>query len=180
MSFNETELIHKMKNDSREAFFILYQKYQPLVENFALSLLKNSDAAREVAQDLFIKVWDKRRTLDNVELFKAYLFKMTRNAVFDYIRRNGRSISIDDIPDKINPGDLAIDSYEPDIDSKNLMMKLLIDIDSMPDNRRKVFIMSKMLGMKNKDIADSTGLSIKTVEYHISKALKFLRKNIIF
>lgn len=177
MSFSETELILKMKNDSREAFFILYQKYQPVVENFALSLLKDSDTAKEITQNLFIKIWDRRRALDTVSSFKSYLFKMTRNAVFDYMKRYSRNVSFDEMAGRISVGDFAFES-EPDIDARNLLMKLLVILDELPENRRKIFLMSRMLGMKNGEIAESIGLSVKTVEYHISKALIFLRKNI--
>ncbi len=179
MPSNDTELIDRMKNDSREAFFILYQQYQPVVENFALSLLKDSDTAKEITQNLFIKIWDRRKLLGNVDSFQSYLFKMTKNAVLDYLKRHGRNVSFDEVSDRISLSDFMIES-EPDIDFKNLLMKLLIEIDTMPDNRRNVFIMSRLLGMKNGEIADRTGLSVKTVEYHISKALNFLRKKIKF
>lgn len=179
MLFNETELIVKMKNDSREAFFIFYQKYLPLVENFALSLVKEPDVAKEISQNVFIKIWDRRRHLDNVESFRSYLFKMTKNAVYDYFRTyRSRTVSFDDMSGKISPGDFAVEANVPDIDSKNLLMKAFVEMDRLPDKCRKIFIMSRMLGMKNKEIADSIGISVKTVEYHISSALSILRKNV--
>lgn len=180
MLFNETELIVKMKNDSREAFFIFYQKYLPLVENFALSLVKEPDVAKEISQNVFIKIWDRRRKLENVDSFKSYLFRMTKNAVYDYFRScKGRAlVSLDEMSENISLGDFSIDTGGPDIDSKNLLMKVLIEMDRLPEKCRKVFIMSRMLGMKNQEIADTLAISLKTVEYHITNALAILRKKV--
>lgn len=180
MSFNETDLINRMKNDSREAFFIFYQKYLPVVESFAFSLVKDAVVCREIAQNVFVKVWDRRKKLDNVVSFKSYLFKMTKTAVYDYFQASrSRTVSLEDISERVNVSEMfADDSSAPDIDSKNLLMKVLLEIDRLPEKCGKVFIMSRMLGMKNREIAESLGVSVKTVEYHISNALSILRKNV--
>lgn len=172
-----------MKNDSQEAFFIFYRKYLPVVEDFAFSLIKDREVSKEIAQNVFVKVWDIRKKLDEVTSFRSYLFRMTSNAVYDYFHSfQCRTVSFDDMEDAMNLSDFIVegDSQDADIDSKNLLMKVLIEIDSMPEKRRKIFIMSKILGMKNREIADSLSISIKTVEYHVSNALTILRKNIRF
>ncbi|MCM1178111.1 MAG: RNA polymerase sigma-70 factor [Bacteroidales bacterium] len=179
MPFNETELIMKMKNDSREAFFIFYQKYLPVVETFASSLVKDTGVAREIAQNVFVRIWDRRRSLDNIESFRGYLFRMTKNAVYDYFHTyRSRAVSFDDMSERIDLSGFAVEGEGPDIDSKNMLMKVLIEMDRLPAKCRKVFIMSRLLGMKNREIAESMSLSVKTVEYHISSALTILRKKV--
>ena len=179
MSSSETDLILEMKNDSREAFFIFYQKYLPVVENFAFSLVKDSEISREISQNVFIKIWDRRKKLDDIESFKSYLFRMTRNAVYDYFHSyRSRTVSFEDMSGRMNISDIIVEDKSCNIDSKNLLMKVLIEMDRLPEKCKKIFIMSRMLGMKNKEIADSLSVSVKTVEYHISNALAILRKTL--
>lgn len=180
MSFSENDLVAMMKNDSQEAFFIFYRKYLPVVEDFAFSLVKDRDISREIAQNVFIKIWDRRKKLDDVESLRSYLFRMTRNAVYDYSRScRGITVGIDDVAGSIDLSEFVIDEDSSEsIDSRNLLVKVLIEMDALPEKCRRVFIMSRMLGMKNREIADSLGVSVKTVEYHISSALATLRKNI--
>lgn len=180
MSFSENDLVAMMKNDSQEAFFIFYRKYLPVVEDFAFSLVKDRDISREIAQNVFIKIWDRRKKLDDVESLRSYLFRMTRNAVYDYFRScRGMTVGLDDVAGSIDLSEFVVDEDSSEsIDSRNLLVKVLIEMDALPEKCRRVFIMSRMLGMKNREIADSLGVSVKTVEYHISNALATLRKNI--
>jgi RNA polymerase sigma-70 factor len=183
MPFSETDLVLMMKNDSQEAFFIFYRKYLPVVDDFAYSLVKDREVSKEISQNVFVKVWDRRKKLENVESLRSYLFKMTRNAVYDYFHTyRSRTVSLDDMAEAVDLSDLMVeeDRSDSDLDFKNMFMKMLIEMDRLPEKSRKIFVMSKMLGMKNKEIAESLSCSVKTIEYHISNALSFLRKNINF
>lgn len=178
---NEKLLIEKMKNGSSDAFFIFYREYLPIVSDFAWSLVKDSDAANEIAQNVFVKVWDRRGRLGEVESFRSYLFKMTSNAVYDYFHQtyNCKSVSLESVAGGIDVADLMTDTdLSRDIDSRDLLIKVLIEIEKLPEKSRKVFLMSRMMGMKNREIADKLHVTVKAVEYHITRSLAILRKNI--
>lgn len=147
--FEEKKLVSALKNGSYEAFDALYMAYSPLVERFAYALLKNRSEVEDLSQNVFLKLWEIRSRLDSVNSFRSYLFTMVRNAIMDVLSS---------------------------IDARKMGLIINMAVSLMPEQRRKVFMMSRKEGASHKEIAASLGISVKTVEYHISKALSTLRE----
>lgn len=170
----ERRLIDELSYGSYEAFDALYMQYSPLVERFAYALLKNKQEVDDVSQSLFLKLWEVRGKLTDVKSLRSYLFIMCRNAVMDALARRKVTVASASFPDTVLK-DVASESIIERIDSQNLMVMIDLAVSVMPEQRRSVFTLSRKYNMSHKEIAEKLGISVKTVEYHISKALSSLR-----
>jgi RNA polymerase sigma-70 factor (ECF subfamily) len=141
--------------------------YRPLCLYAMHYLYGNIDNAEDVVEDCFVKLWEHQP--DNP---KSFLYTTVRNACIDRLRKS-KCVPID-----IEPKD--IEGYITDEEAQDRSereAKLWVAIDRLPERCRQVFLMSKRDGMKYKEIAESLGISERTVEHQVSKALKELRGN---
>jgi len=170
----ERRLVHDLSEGSYEAFDELYMQYSPLVERFAYALLKNRTEVDDISQNLFLKLWEMRGKLTDVRSLRSYLFTMTRNAVLDALARRKVTVSSASFPETVLK-DVVPDTVIERIDGQNLMVMIDLAVSVMPEQRRTVFTLSRQQMLSHKEIAERLGISVKTVEYHISKALSSLR-----
>lgn len=178
IDLDDSLCLNEISNGSYEAFDTLYMRYSPLVEKFVYSLLKRQDEADDITQNIFMKIWTCRNSMSGVSSFRAYLFKMVKNAVYDAFSKRKPT---GNLFDEINLDDLVIaEDGEKKIHARDFLILMNMAVENMPEQRRKIFMMSRHDGLPNKEIAEKTGISVKTVEYHISKALAELRKIISF
>ena len=80
---DEKDILRRMSSGDSDAFRLVFLKYAPRVEAFAMKMLKNIHEAQDVSQNIFTKLWMQRRELAQVQSLNAYLFRMTRNAIFN-------------------------------------------------------------------------------------------------
>lgn len=162
-------------NLDQQLFEELFSEYFVPLTNFAKSYVKDEDAAKELAQDAFINLWQKKDEIDKDKSIKSYLFTSVRNRSLNYIRDNKKYKSeyLDIELEKSN------DFFDSDVlTTKELQDKITASINSLPEKCRKVFEMSRFEDLKYKEIAKELNISIKTVENQIGKALKTLRKDL--
>ena len=169
----DRKYLNGLANGSREAFEALYMKYAPLVERFAQALVKDASVAEDICQNVFLNLWNRRWNLPGKDNISAYLFASTRNAVADWFRRYAKAPSL-------GLEDAGLLGFDPSGDMARSEMMEAVNrcIAKMPLKRREVFLLSRAKGLKNAEIASLMGLSEKAVEYHISRALADLRKNL--
>jgi RNA polymerase sigma-70 factor (ECF subfamily) len=174
MDCDEHIILQKVSEGDAKALDVLYRRYASKVRDFAFRLLNDRTDAEDITHDIFLKVWEQRRGLGMIVSFKGYLFRMTRNAIFNtYKHRQVESKYHAEAVAKEN-------SFVPHADEKVSTDELLEMIDLavslMPEQRRRVFVMSRYENMSYNDIAEALDISPKTVQYHISVALAELRK----
>lgn len=170
---SEKEYIIRISNGDTKAFDIIFMLYYPKVKSFILGLIKDEENARDLAQDIFLKVWVNRGKIAEIEYFKSYLFQMSKNVVYDYFSKQ-QKVS-DHVPIwKIDPTDTSLIDEKIEAEDLELLVNLLIQ--NMPEQRRKVYVMSRREGLKNDEISEKLNISKRTVETHISNALKDIRK----
>jgi len=170
----DKEYLRQMAKGSTAAFESLFRLYYPKLKNFLRSLLKNEDEACDIAQDIFIKIWNKRVIFSQVGSFESYLFRMAKNAVYDYFEHNlvkERYIFIN----AFNISELDQIS-EDKIFAKDLEVLISMALEKMPDKRKNVFFLSRRMGLSNEDIANRLNIDKRTVENHITNALSDIRK----
>jgi RNA polymerase sigma-70 factor (ECF subfamily) len=167
-------LVKELSNGSVIAFNELYKHYCDLLFRFSFSLLKDKTEAEGVVQHVFIKVWEKRSTLNPELSFQGYIFKITKNYILKLIYNSlyekeqiAAPVTFDRIHAE-NPG-----SY---ITYSELKSKFRKDIRELPSQRKKVFIMSRRLNMSNMEIAENLSISVNTVKRHMNLAMKTLKK----
>lgn len=170
-SQDDLRLFTLVKNDdSVNAYSILYLRYYSALAAYA-SLLVGEAEADDVSQNVLLDFWNKRKRILIKDSLASYLFQSIRNRCLNLIKRdNLKHRMMSDL--KLELIDESVDFIHHDTSElKALINKALADL---PVEVRRTFEMSRFLGKTYKEIADETGVSVKTVEYRISQALRRL------
>lgn len=167
-------ILTNLQRGDYAAFDALYMRYAPHVEAFACCMLKNKSEAEDLAHDIFLKIWENRASLGAIKSFKSYLFKMTKNAIFDIYSHKSVRIRYEQRLTHLE--EFVSEDVSSKIASEDLLMLIELAVQQMPEQRQRVFRMSRCEGLSYQDIAQKTGTSVKTVEYHIHTALAELKK----
>lgn len=156
-----------------KAFDSLFLKYFPKVKGFCIKFFESEVDAEDIAQEVFIKIWRYKEGLAQVENINAYIYKITQNTVYSFLRNRVVTIEIDKA---IEP--LTINEIENIINTRELEEIIDFAINAMPPRQKEVFCLSRKEGISNDAIAKLLNISKRTVETHISMALATLRKAI--
>ena len=171
---SDIELIDRLKADDETAISAIYKKYWQLLYVSAYNVLKDRQACEDMIQELFIKLWKNRATIEiNVSL-KAYLYASIRYEVYRQMRSGAvRSDIFDDLPQRLQtPAD-----YE-NIEYKELIAQVSSVVGTLPQKCREVYQLSRDECLSHKQIALRLNISTKTVENHLTKALRQLRTSL--
>jgi RNA polymerase sigma-70 factor (family 1) len=169
---NDQDLIASLKRGDEIAYnYIFRQHWQPLYAQ-AYAKLQSREAAEEIVQELFMTLWEKRNELliDNIS---HYLRVALRNKCIDHIRKKIVKEKYWTYYRLFLPG--ISNPVQDTVAFNNLMDAVESGLSTMPEKTQRIFILNRLEGKSVTDIAHSTHLSVKTVEYHITKCMKFLR-----
>jgi len=181
-SLIEKKVLQNLKNGDTNAFESVFKfLYEPLV-HFADEYISDLESARNIVQNIFMRLWEKHTLVDPDSNLKSYLYMATRNACLSHMRhlrvetayfeKSLRSI------DNLQLNYDALEELNIDqIDFSQLEKLIRETIDSLPERCREVFIMSRYDEMKNKEIALKLDITVKAVEANITRALAKLREN---
>lgn len=170
-------LLQQMKQGDKKALETLFKTYYSSLIKFARNILKNTEQAEDITQDVFIKIWDKRQDLENITSFKAYLFMAVRNQCFNTLKVNERKNWLDDEPE--NYENYMSNHVEANLYAKDLNGKINEAIELLPEKCKLTFQLSRFENLSYKEIAETMNVSVKTVENQMGKALAFLRKSVL-
>lgn len=153
-----------------EALFNLH--YKPLCY-YILQFTKNMPEAEDIVQDLFIKVWTKKETIEIKTSLKAYLYRSAHNAYTDHFRKQKLREGFLDALKKEALSTQLEDDHSVMEEKSNKIKKL---INTLPPRCKEILLLNKYEGFKHREIAEKLGISIKTVEKQLSTAFKKIRK----
>lgn len=170
-----THVCEQEKKKKFEQFFILTF---PKIKAFAWKILRSEEDAEDIAQDIFVKLWDNPEIWENKKTWDSYIYMMTRNQIFNFLKRRSVELSYQEKLSQEDSPSYEFDIYDK-LYEKELQLLIKLTLDNMPEQRRRVFSMSRHNGMSNQEIADKLQLSIRTVERHIYLALQDLKKVIL-
>lgn len=172
---DEKELVMRLKQGDKAAFTVLYDQYWKKVHGFAHLYLASSVEAEEIVQDVFVKLWNMRSSVDEDKNFKGFLFIVTRNLIFNRSR-----VTFSEPFFKMTALNAIENSYEIENELIASDLKVYIDklIGNLSPRQQEVFRMSRDEQLSYREIANQLGLSERTVERHIYEALKYLKENL--
>ena len=174
-TYTDEELVSMMKTDDEKSFGILYDRYWKSALYKAYTILGSHTDAEEIVQDVFVNLWNKRHSLKLRYTFKTYISAIVRYEVYAKI---AGAKKIKDQAGIVSEGlELIDDSTRQWLEFEELRRYIELEMDALPEKCRLVFSLSRFEELSNDEIAKSLGLSKKTVEAHITKALKALREN---
>ena len=170
---HEKDLIVRLKNGDQTAFELLFHFYYPGLVMYSTQFTTDRMEAEEIVQNFFVRFWQRHQQIVPSDSLKNYLFLSVKNGSLNYLKHKK-------IEEKYirSMSELANNHliYEPDVYVETeLQEKIKNAIDLLPEKCREIFIMSRIRGLKNEEIATELNLSKRTVETQISKALKVMR-----
>ncbi|MCX6213084.1 RNA polymerase sigma-70 factor [Spirosoma sp.] len=163
--------------NAEKGFDLLFRRYFHPLCSHAARFVYSIEVAEDLVTDIFGQFWQKQLHKAVTTSFRAYLFTSVRHAAFAHLRTElGRELPTDIIPESVS----EINQLNPHQQLQYTELYLKIDalILSMPPQSQRVFVMSRFEGKKNALIAEELGISVKTVEGHITKVLAVLRQSL--
>lgn len=165
----------RIRESDSHAFAELYDRLYGPLHRFVWYILRDEDATDDVIQEVFVKLWQVRSTLDPDRSLKALLYQMARNFALNHTRTARRHVSEDvaELELGVAPDDDA------ELTARTLEDRLRVWIDELPPRRREAFCLSRFEGLSHEEIAVAMDLAPKTVNNHIVLALQTLRQRLI-
>ncbi len=161
----------------QRAFEQIYQLYSERIYGRLIRLLKDEDIADSILQDVFLRIWERRAQIDPAQPFKAYLYKIAENFVYDYFRKVARDKKL-----QVKLRAAAADYYdqiEENIFKKEYEALIGEAILKLPPQRQKVFLLCKIEGKSYEEAASLLGISISTVSNQLVKATKSVKEYVL-
>ena len=170
----DVALTKLIQRGDKKAYQELFVRYAPRIYHFSLSYLKSSTDAEELVQDVFLKIWDKRENLDQTKNVKAFIFRIAVNTIYDFVRRKNVERAFDDFA-RAREG-LSPNTTWHEVIWDEMLSNLDDLVGQMPEQRRKIFVLSREKGLSNDEIAQQLKISKRTVENQLYRAIAFLKK----
>ncbi|HTF05934.1 MAG TPA: RNA polymerase sigma-70 factor [Bacteroidia bacterium] len=171
----QTEQSELIRIGDEVVFEQIFRQFHPMLCRYAHTILKDVEAAEEIVQDVFLKIWEKRESLVITVSVKSYLYRAVHNSCLNLVDKKKKEVRMDEVPLKI-----VHQSAAPveDIQTRELEKAIAGALDQLPEQCRKVFELSRFGNMKYREIAEMLGISIKTVENQMGKALRIMREQL--
>ena len=160
----------------KPAFETLFRSFFPGLVLFAQKYVPDQDTAKEVVHNVFLNLWEKREKVDMSTPLKSYLFTSVYNRCLNSIRDQKKFDKDETVFERLNSNDF-IDATDR-LEEQELEQRIFDALQSLPEKCREVFMLNRFEGLKYGEIAEKHGISVKTVETQMSKALKILREKL--
>ncbi|NJK86402.1 MAG: RNA polymerase sigma-70 factor [Bacteroidales bacterium] len=168
--------LEKLKSGDEGFYQSLFKEYYSGLSFYAFKYVKDLEIAKEIVQDLFVKIYEKRYSLTIDISLKSYLYRAVHNSCMNHLQQ----VSIREHHHGVIRTDMdEIENFSEDVVfAVELEQKIYNEIEKLPVQCKKIFKMNRFDGLSNSDIAEKLNLSKRTVETQISKALKILRNKL--
>jgi RNA polymerase sigma-70 factor, ECF subfamily len=175
MSLTDLELLERVRKGDEKAFETLFRTYYNSLCLFANKILKDSEVAEEIVQDIYYYFWEKRQALELTTSVKSYLFKSVYNNSLKYIRHQK---IVKNYEQRVGSEDQSFDLQENYAEMGEIIHIIKATLDQVPDRTREIFELNRNEGLKYQEISDKLAISVKTVEAHMTSILKLFRENL--
>ena len=176
MPIDEKTLIRNVKNSKKSSFQKLFFQFHDQLFRFVVYRVQDADIAKDITQETFLRIWEKRGSLQPEKSFFSLLARISTNLCYDHFRYTEVRIrNRDRIPEY---GKSHFDNPEEVVQAQAIekIIRKLVN-EKLPQKCRIIFILSRIEGLSNQEISLKLGLSIRTVENQIYRALKILKKH---
>ncbi|MGB0929865.1 MAG: RNA polymerase sigma factor [Chitinophagales bacterium] len=175
-TFTDQELLSRLQSSDEAAYRLLFDRYYEKMVISALQITKDSNIAKDAAQEVFLALWKNRERTQIKQSLTAYLKRGVINRSLNILKSRKRH-SGNTVPEAIVlPTPSKADQT---LELQDLQKRIHKAIDKLPDRCREVFVLCRFEELSHKEIATQLNISTKTVENQMTKALKFLRKTVL-
>ncbi len=171
-SYHEKEILEKIAEGDQKAFGLLFLHYKAGIYSTAFRLTHSTTISEEIVQDVFLKVWGKRSTLDQIENFRAYLFTIAQNTIYSAMRElYKQKFLVHEDPAAI----ATIPTPEEDTRYRDYQQILQEAVNRLPAKQKKTYVLIKEEGMKREQAADILHVSSETVKSNLEQAIRNIK-----
>jgi RNA polymerase sigma-70 factor (ECF subfamily) len=172
---DDRELQDRIRQGDHGAFEALFRATYPQLVGVTRSIVRDADVAEEIVQDVLLELWRRREGLVVEDSLRAYLFRATRNRALNHLRH----IAVERRGEPFVRGESTVSPRaDARLSASEIEVAIRDAVATLPDRCREVFELSRLHGLKYSEIAQTLGISIKTVEAQMGKALRVLREQL--
>jgi len=171
---DERELLSLLKQGNEQAFEKIYDSYSSRLFGNVFKMVKSETTTQEILQDVFIKIWSNRASIDLDKSFRSYLFRIAENQVYDFFRKASRDKKIQ--AQLFATATEGYEHIEEMIYRKENALLLQKAIDSLSPQRQQIFRLIKLDNKSYDEVSRLLGISVSTISDHIVKANKAIRE----
>ena len=176
VSSEEKFLVYYLKQGSSKAFEQLFLRYHKKLFHYCTKILNNREESENIVQNVFMEIWENRITLNEEKSFNSYLFKITKNKVYNALRKKfNERIYLEYITGNHGTSGTA-DGHAYETEQFLETIEKLINL--LPDRRKEIFRLSRDKGLTYKEIAQQLQITENTVDTQIRNALDYLREEV--
>ncbi len=170
---NEREIFTRIATGDQQAFALIFNHYSQRLYNFIFSKAKSDELTEEVLQEVFIKIWEKRTEMKDVQNFEAYIFTMATNKTYDFLRKMATN---ERLKQKVWESMQVYSNITAEaIDLKYCEQMINEAVEKLSPQRKKVFVLSRKEGLNRHEIAAQLNISANTVDNQLREALMFIK-----
>ena len=175
-SWTDIKLLQELQQGNESAFTNLYHQHSKTLYRKILRMVNDEETAKELLQDLFMKLWENRAKVDVSKSFRSYLYTIAVNLVYDYFRKATKQKELETYLLAMAV-DYFTDSEEENISAENI--KLINEvIDQLPPQRKKIFMRCKIDGKSYEEVSKELNISKSTIHDHMVKANRVIRDHL--
>lgn len=172
----EKKLLYRVRDGDKDAFQDIYQLYYPKLRANFLKFVKAPQYAEDIVQDVFLKLWEIRGSIDPEKYFSGYIFTITRNLIFKFFRTAAHSEElVDDVLISYLPGDGNVQELSEWKELNNQIQKA---VQLLPPKRQEVFLLCREENLTYEQVSRQLGISRNTIKEHMVQAMKFIREHL--
>ncbi len=166
-------LVTRIRQNDKDAFKSLYNRYSKRIYFFSLKYLGNDIEVEELVQSVFINIWENRKSLDATSSVKSYIYKCAVNYIYNYLKK--KTIHARFIESQIHKDETHSNHTYEEIFFHDLEKSINSVVGTLPSQQQKIFQLSRYEGLTDKEIAGKLNLSVRTVENQLYRALKKIK-----
>lgn len=170
---NDTEVLLLLREGNEAAFEIVYQRYSMRVFAYILRMVKSQDTAEDLLQEVFIKAWQNRVSIDPTRNYRSFLFTIAKHTVYNFIRKSSTETQV-----AAYIASHSSEFYrhvEEQLYHKECKDAIQRAIDNLPPQRKEVYLRCKIQGLSYQSVADEFGCSVAVINAHVVKATKAIK-----
>lgn len=172
----EKKLVCDLMEGDCEAFDQLFRNYNKRIYYFSKSIIKSHEEAKDIVQDVFLKIWKNRASIDARFSFKSYLFTISYNIIVDTMRKR---VTEQKFRDELIINALNEESViNEELEFKELNESYHKAVSELPPKRQQIYKLQRFESLSYQEIADKLDISVNTVRNHMTQAIRFLREKL--
>ena len=173
---NLEEILARLADNNQAALEELFDYYYPRLYNFSKAFLKLEEGIDDILQEVFVRIWENRRHIKQSYTFESYIFTITRNKLLNELRSR---LNNQKTRDRIFQSAVAREYLPFEADEfVELAQKVELLIEELPARQKEIFKLSRIEGLSHKEIAEKLNITAKTVEYHITQAILYIKEKL--